>query len=445
MKILFTIFADINNFGGITADLELKCLGLTEAGHEVTLVGLRESNQVIRKRQTNLKGGPAGSYLSNFKSFRDWDPVIANTDMGWYNIPVIGYGSDEGIAKWKSVANKFDVIFHEIPGPNPPDDDGRWRQIYDVKTPQIIVVHDAHFRVMYPHIIEVAHKIKGITCTNPAGYNGLSWFPGLRSFIGAPHPVLDWDSQPSWDERRPVAVAAHMWKAWKHQDLLVRAAPSLKQSKLIMAGDGIERRYLTSETKCPPAFQGLWEAARSSGNFSYKGLVTPDKLFAIYQRSRVMVDMSWSDTFNELGNHFNRSIIEGYNNGVVPICVDMNMNEDGMPKKMFKPGVTHLEVSPGITPKQLARRIDEVANMSASEAEKIISAGRKVLLKYFDYRKCSLEFLKLAKQEPCGVYGELEMGKSNKIIKTACKMKLDKEPQPTIKAAVKRMIAETQK
>jgi glycosyltransferase involved in cell wall biosynthesis len=233
-----------------------------------------------------------------------------------------------------------------------------------------------------------------------------------------------------------------MWKAWKHQDHLVRTAPLLKKSKLIMAGDGIERRYMTSVDKCPPEFQGVWKAAEDSGNFLYKGLIVPDRLFKIYQRSRVMIDMSYSDTFNTLGNHFNRSIIEGYNNGVVPICVDMNMDETGMPRKMFKPGVTHIEVSSDITVKALAKVMDEVAHMSAAEADRMIAAGRKVLLKYFDYRKCSLEFLKLAKQEPCGVYGELEMGKSNKIIRMAAKMKLEKAPQPTIKATVARMLRE---
>lgn len=436
MKILITIF-DINNFGGIAADLELKCKGLKEAGHHVSICMLRNTKIALSVKKTLKAGGPEGSYPSTFSPYKGV-PIICNTDYGWYNIPVIGFGSDEGIAKWKSIANRYDVIFHEIPGPNPPDKDGRWRQIYDVKPPQIIIAHDAHFRVMYPHIIDVAKKVKGIACTNPAGYIGLEWFPGYRAFIGAPHPMLDWDSMPTWEQRKPVGVAAHMWKAWKHQDRIIRAIPYLKKSKMIMAGDGIERHYMQSKTKCPKEFVGIWAAAEQSRNMSYKGLVPPDQLFKMYQRSRVMVDLSFSHTFNDLGNHFNRSIIEGYNNGVVPICVDMNMKDDNTQRRLFKAGKTHIEISHTAKPKEIAELIDHTAHMHADDAMQIITYGRKILSRFFDYRRSSLDFLKLAEQEPCGVYPELEHGKLNRHIKLTRDMKLAGKPTPTIKAALKK-------
>jgi len=436
MKILFTIF-DILDFGGITADLELKCRGLKEAGHKVGIVCLRQSKIALGLKKTLLDGGPEGTYNSAFGKYKG-KQILANTAMGWYNIPVIGFTSDAGIAEWEAMASKYDVIFHEIPGPNPPDPDGYWKKIYRVKTPQIMIVHDAHFQGMYPHIIDIAKYLKGVSCTNPAGYNGLKWLPALRSFIGAPHPVLDWDSMPRWGERRKVGVAAHMWKAWKHQDWIVRAAPLLKRSKIIMAGDGIERRYMQSKEKCPKEYAGIWRSAEESGRFSYKGLMVPERLFKVYQNSRVMVDMSFSDTFNTLGNHFNRSIIEGYNNGVVPICVDMNMRDKNTPRQIFKPGKTHIEISHKATPKELAELIDEVANMHEDDAMAIIDYGRKKVFPFFDYRKCSLDFLKLAQQKPCGIYGELEMGALTPAIKEARRLKLEGKPTPTVKAALRK-------
>ncbi len=442
MNILFTIL-DMNNFGGITADLELKCKGLRAAGHKVSLVMLRDSPRVKDVRKTLLKGGPEGSYPSEFGDYKDV-PILANADFGWYNIPTIGYTTPEGLKHWKQVAAKFDVIFHEIPGPAP-DADGYWRKVYEVKTKQILIVHDAHFREMYPHLIDIAHKLEGVSCTNPAGYNGLSWFPAPRAFVGAPHPVLNWKKQPRWADRKPIGVAAHMWKAWKHQDAIIRAIPLMKKSRMIMAGDGIERRYMTSKDKCPPAFEGIWQAAVDSGRMKYTGMLQPDRLFKAYQNSRVMVDMSWSDKFNTLGNHFNRSIIEGYNNGVVPICVDMNMAEKGMQRRIFTPGKTHFEISHKASPKELAQLIDHVANLKEDDAMEIVEAGRKILLRHFDYRKASLDFLKLAEGKPCGIYPKLETGKLNRHIKLARDLKVEGKPTATIKAAILRSVREAKK
>lgn len=442
MRILFTVL-EILDYGGITADLELKCRGLKEAGHEVKVVILRKAKAPISIRKTLIEGGPEGTYPSAFGTHKGRQ-IMANTAHGWYWLPVFGYDSDEGMAHWKRAASKFDVIFHEIPGPNP-DPDGRWLELYDLgpKGPkQIMIAHDAHFREMYPHMIDVAPFLQGIACTNPAGYIGLSWMPTYRAFIGAPHPVLDWKKQPAWKDRKPVGVAAHMWKAWKHQDMIVQAAPHLQRSKVIMAGDGIERRYMMSKDKCPKEFKGIWAAGLASGNMAYKGLLTPDRLFSIYQRSRVMVDMSWSDKFNGLGNHFNRSIIEGYNNGVVPICVGMNMKDTNTQVQLFKPGVTHIEVGHDITPKELAEVIDEVANMHRDDAMKIITHGREILMKYFAYNKSSLDFLKLARQKPCGVYPILDLGKTNRVIETARDMKLEGKPTATIKSTIIKMVRE---
>lgn len=198
MKILFTIF-DINNFGGIVADLELKCKGLRELGHEVSLLLLRASDSGFKTKRSQTATGPTGSYPSEFGK-----GIIANTNFGWYNCKTLGYSSKKGIETWKKISAKFDGIFHEIP--NPPiknenkelDVNRYWAQLYEIETPQIIIAHDAHYREMYPYIHQISANIKGISCTNHAGYVGLSWLDIPRAFVGAPHPILDWESQPTW-------------------------------------------------------------------------------------------------------------------------------------------------------------------------------------------------------------------------------------------------------
>lgn len=439
MRILFTLF-EIQDWGGIVADLELKCRGLVEAGHKVDLLILKPNAQPVKMRKPRDPKGPEGSYPSAFGN-----NALANTHQGWYNVRTMGYASKQNIQEWFRIAEKYDGIFHEIP--NPPiklenkklDTKGYWKKIFDTDTPQIIIAHDAHFREMYPQIIEIAHRIKGIATTNHAGYAGLSWFPAPRAFIGAPHPVLNWKKMRPWDERKPRAVAAHMWKAWKHQDYLVRCSPLLKKSFMHMAGSGIEYHYMTSENKRPPEYVGMWEAAVDSGRFKYHGLLVPDALFKLYQNSRVMADMSFNAKFNKLGNHFNRSIIEGYNNGVVPICTAMNMKENNPQIELFKGGRTHIEVAHDISPKELAKVIDATANMHADDAAEYIDLGRKMLLRFFDYRVASLEFLKLLKGKPAGVYPKLEIGKTNPIIEAASDLIQTGVGSVSVKALINRM------
>jgi hypothetical protein len=198
-------------------------------------------------------------------------------------------------------------------------------------------------------------------------------------------------------------------------DMTVRAVPYIKNTHMIMAGDGIERRYMTSPDKCKDKYKGIWAKAEKAG-MDYRGLLTSADLQKLYRRSRVMVDTSWSKKFMSLGCHFNRSIIEGYNNGCVPICVRENMIEEGFQLQMFKAGKTHFEIAHDCKPRELAELIDHVSHLHEDDAQAIIDRGRKILLKFFDYRKSSLDYIKLAQGKPAGVYPKLETGKLNKKI-----------------------------
>jgi glycosyltransferase involved in cell wall biosynthesis len=413
MKILFTVF-EMLDWGGIVQDLEWKARGLVEAGHTVDLIYLKNADMDPKMRGNTTR---EGSYPSYFKG------ATCNTLAGYFGVPVISYGSKDRLRKWYKRASKYDLIIHEIPGPNPAkpgqvDTKNYWQKLYDHDTPQIISAHDANYRDLYPYLVHLAPKIKGISCTNQAGYAGLSWFPAPRAFIGAPHPVLDWTKQKSWDDRKVQAVCAHVWKAWKHMDQVVRAIPKLKETNMVMCGSGIEYHYMSSVDKCKPKYEGIWQKAMDAG-MDYRGMMPTADLQKLYRQSRVMVDMAWSKKFMKLGCHFNRSIIEGYNNGCVPIVVSENMIEDGFQVRMFKEGKTHFEIKADHRPKELAQLIEHVANLPAAEADEIVRRGRKVLLKYFDYRVSSLDYIKLAEGKPAGVYPKLETGKLNKKILAA--------------------------
>jgi glycosyltransferase involved in cell wall biosynthesis len=416
MKILLTVF-ECMDIGGIGTDVDWKIRGLQEAGHKVDIIMLKNADMDPKMRgrttQVGATEGPNGLQI--------------HPRAGFFGLPIICYGSKERLKKLHQRFAKYDVIIHEIPGPDPAktaDSRGYWHRLYDHDTPQIISAHDANFRDLYPYLIKVAPFIKGISCTNQAGYANLSWFPAPRAFIGAPHPVFDWESLPSWDDRKPRAVCAHVWKAWKHMDYVVRAVPRLKESTVVMCGDGIERNYMTSANKRKEKYGDIWERAIEAG-MRYEGMLPAKKLHSLYRHSRVMVDMAWSNKFANLGCHFNRSIIEGYNNGCVPIVVTENMYEEGFQRQMFIAGKTHFEIAADHKPRELAQLIDHVANLPAEEADQIIARGRKILTRFFDYRKTSLQYLDLAAGNPAGVYPKLETGKLNKKIVAAADRYMD--------------------
>lgn len=404
MNILITVF-QIMDYGGIVNHVELLIRGFQEEGHNCTLVMLRDMDRDPYVRRDTKQAGA-------YKSITGGQ---AHTLSGWFGIEVIGYGSLKRIKQWKRLTDEYDLVIHEVPGPKP-DKAGLWKKIYDIDTPQIIIAHDAHFRTMYPHLALIADKIEGIACTNHAGYVALDWFPAPRAFVGAPHVPRNWERMVPWKKRAKIAVSAHVWKAWKHMDMVVRAAPHMK-SQLILGGDGIEGRYMRSKDKCKPRYKGIWKKAISSGAI-WLGLMTPAQLREAYWNSRVMVDMSWSKKFMPLGNHFNRSIIEAFNVGVVPICVKGNMIDKTPAQVKLWRSVgsmrNYVPVSKDATPKELAQIIDETVNMRPADAEVIINNGRDILREYFDYRVSARGFLRLAAGKNAGVYPKLETGRMPK-------------------------------
>lgn len=319
------------------------------------------------------------------------------------------------MSNWHSFANGYDVVIHEIPGPKLPDGPVNydWHDIYNLSGPvQIIAAHDAHFRDMYPHIREVAERITAITCTNHAGYVALEWCPIPRAFIGAAHLVRDWSNDVPWGDRGRNAICAHVWKAWKNMHKVVGAVPYLHMETMLgMAGDGIEGRYMRSKDKCKPKYVGLWEAANKNPFFYYDGLLPHEELFRQYLGSRLMVDMSFSKKFYALGNHFNRSVIESYNTGMLPLCTLENMDEKPSQRPLFKHGENFIGIPASSDYEDVASAIDWCLDLESSTVERLICNGRELLQDHFDYRRTSLQYLDLAAGRPAGIYPNLETGR----------------------------------
>ena len=252
MKILMTVFQMLD-YGGIVQYTENLAKGFVEQGHKVSVVLLRNSDLDPRERQADTI--VEGNYKSTIAN-------RAHAANGWYGIWIYSYGSKRQRRIWRKYAEKFDLVIHQIPVPEA-DKYGHWRKLYDIETPQILVSHDAHFPLRYPHLIDIADRIVGIAAVNPASLASLAEFPAPRCMIGSPHVPLDWDESAPWNHRAFQFASAHVWKPWKHMDTVLRTIPYTRRLKVFnwIGGDGIEGRYMRSVDKCKPQYEGIWQRA----------------------------------------------------------------------------------------------------------------------------------------------------------------------------------------
>jgi len=374
MKILIPVF-EIQDYGGITGHTELLMRGLKEAGHTVKLVILRNNT---RGHYLKKFDGPAGSYPSQ---------CGGNVHLlaGWYGVPVISYGNRACADGFVRFAQDFDYIIWDLPCPY--DDEGEWQRLYESGVPQVAVIHDAHYRRAYRHLDDVADKLKFIAPVNESAFGAVSIFPGKVRLINNGHKLENWEEQRIYATRQKIAVCAHVWKAWKNMHRVVQAAPLVRNSYIIMGGDGIEGRYMRSPDKCKPKYKGMWTAYCASPH-EYVGVLTPDELFHFYANARVMIDLSWNDRFASYGCHYNRSIVEGANWGCIPL-----VNKEFFAGSKVFPEGTYIGVSKDAGPEELARWINMACSMRQEEADEIIGKLRRIIIDQFDYKRTSLQYL----------------------------------------------------
>ena len=405
MKILQTVF-QMMDYGGIVNYTELLAQGLAAKGHTVDTVILRNSASApyVKKPDTVV----VGAYKSRLH-----DATLAHAAYGWYGMRVYSYGSVEQRKIWRTLANGYDAIIHQVPVPEA-DAKGNWRKVFQVHPTQVLIAHDAHFPHLYPHMLDILPMITGISTTHPAGYMALSGAPVPRCFIGGPHVLRPWKKQVPWDQRAKLFASAHVWKAWKHMDKVLRALPILMRTSSVenwIAGDGIEARYMRSVDKCKPKYAGIWKAAMKAG-MHYDGMVSPLRSYQMHATARVMVDLSYSKAFEQYGNHYNRSLFEAFNAGCVPLVTHENMREPkGLPH-LFSAGDTHMEIAQDATPEEVANAIRTICEMSPKRARTIIETGRELLLKHWSVERVTQYTLDMiAGKKTLGIYQRHAVGK----------------------------------
>ena len=387
MKILMTIFS-IQDYGGIVPHVEHLAAGLRECGHSVDFVILLHQTGWARK--SSVTG-------DDFFTLGTGYPF--SVSKGWREVPKYCYFEESERQKFKDFCSNFDAVLWHIPVPTmntATQGHMEWEDIYAPAITHIAIIHDGNLPKLYPHILKVRGHFKALVCVHPSAYNSSAETGMLRRLIVNPFDVQGWDTvkRPGFAARKGL-VAVQVFKAWKRVDTLIRALPHLQQKDgVYVGGDGIERRYMTSEEKTklqyfnPVTGDRIWDEAVAAG-MQWKGYIPNDDVYELLLNARIQVDPSWSRRYAKYGSHFNRTTVEAMLCGAVPVATDLGMYEN----PFWKAGKNYVSAPFDATPTEFAGILDDA--MTNKKQWTAITEANREEVKRFDRRTVAQQYVDL--------------------------------------------------
>ena len=419
MKILMVMHT-FNNFGGIINHCEHLMAGLKELEHEVNFAYLKGSKTIRPvEMPSELKEGWEIGVGSGY-------PV--HQGDGWM-APYYSYKVKESIDKFVDDANKHDIVIWQSIFGFKNKDTEKYKDwlpmIENVKAKQIVIIHDANLKKLYPWISLFEKHFTGLACVHPAAYESADFMSTPRALILNPQDIDGVPPTPKFAGRENKILSIQTFKRWKRVDDLIRAVPHMPMVKTLVGGYGIEAAYMMSKDKCKEEYyctkqydpdatdkmlaKRIWENAEESGNFKYLGFISGAVRDQILMCSKFLVDPSWSNTF---GEHFNRVVVDAMRMGTVPIAINYGVsnNEEGN-GVVLKAGINYCMLKKSYTPKQYAEKIAEYCDMPEADYMRIVQNNYE-LIQQFDRKRIAQHYLDLAEQKPTGYLNEV-LTKSN--------------------------------
>lgn len=414
MKIMMVMHT-FNNFGGIINHCEHLVAGLKEIGHEVTFAYLKP-NKTLKQPEipTTLADGYEIGVGTGY-------PV--HQGDGWI-APYYSYMIEDSIKQFVKDANEHDlVIWQSIFGfkNKSTEQNQDWRpMIEDVTAKQVVIIHDANLKKLYPWIKLFEHKFSGLACVHPAAYESADFMDVPRALILNPQDIAGIPETPSYDSRENKVLSIQTFKRWKRVDDLIRAVPYMPNVQTLVGGYGMEAAYMMSKEKCKEEYYAtakydpnvtpdrdgkrIWENAENCSNFEYLGFISGKARDKILETSKFLVDPSWSNTY---GEHFNRVVIDAMRIGTVPIAINFGVsnNEEGE-GVVLKPGVNYCMIKKGSTPKEYGEAIQSFCEMPKSKYEEM-QQNNYQLIEKFDRKVIAQHYVDVANQTATGYLTEL--------------------------------------
>jgi glycosyltransferase involved in cell wall biosynthesis len=403
MKIL-VIAHDFNNVGGILNHTEQLMAGFKDLGHEVELLCVKASKKSPGKLTKDLSQYTIG----------EGSGYPIHQGNGW-GVPYEPFLSSEWIQSFIKRANEFDmVIWESIFGFKSKETEGEteWVKMItnlDAKVKQIAIVHDGNLLKYYPWIHKLKDNISGLACVHPSAFESAEQMEIPRSLIVNPQKPIERGDIP-FNTRKNQILSLQTFKRWKRVDDLVAAIPHMSSyAKVIIAGDGIERAYMTSKDKCKEEYfctldrdpdakpewlsNKIWDNALDNG-MEYIGFISEQKRDSILSESKFLIDTSWSRSY---GSHFNRVIVDAMRVGVVPIARNLGVSDnlDGI-TDLLKPNENYLMIPYDETPKMFAEHIKRFMDISEDNYQKIVENNYKLVDNVFSRKEVAARYIELA-------------------------------------------------
>lgn len=440
MKIALALFP-VNDLGGIISHVENLALGLRELGHSVDFHILYLQKNFRQPRSdfdivSSKKGWSFGVFCAVHPIF------------GWNAKPgkhKLSYGDPESRKRTIDKLSEYDIIIWEVPVPTKQRGNlgnHYWLSLYDACEKNVAIVHDGNV-LSTPWILAIRKKVKGLACVHECAYNSSAKLGIPRSLILNPQSLIGVDFEDNYIEREKGFLSVQVFKAWKHVDDILRSVPYLPRDiRKIIAGGGIEQRYMTSKEKTKPKYFcnkdadeylpeevednniKIWDRALHYG-MEWLGPISEFKRDIILRQIRTLVDPSWSTRHSQYGGHFNRVVVEAMKQGAIPLATNIGMSGSGDGRgKIFQPNENYIMIPYDYPPREYAQIIDYANNLSKNEASRIIENNFN-LLGHFDRRKVAGDFIKLAEGRKSGFFEKRVVGKLDKDLLEKAKHELE--------------------
>jgi hypothetical protein len=243
---------------------------------------------------------------------------------------------------------------------------------------------------------------------------------------------------PKFSERDVDLFSAQVFKSMKRVEETLKAVTYMEPDTVKkLAGAGIEMNYMKGKAWAKPRYMCLkkydpdlpeefdnqisaWDMAMEYG-MEHLGQLSLEDTNKMMQRSKVVVDASWSSHYAGLCNtHINGVIIEAMLNGSYPVLRDYR----GCGGKRFKGEdeifntIDALIIPHDATPKQMGEAIQAKLESFTDETyEAAIKHNAEVILKrFFDAEinaKRSVELISMSREE---VRKKLKTGQNSELV-----------------------------
>jgi hypothetical protein len=442
MKIGYVMHKGGTN-GGFPQHAETIIHALKKLGHKVEFLLIAYLDKVnVDFYKNKIKDYHEGRLLkegSPIKITKGIGTGLYYEPEGGWITPPIPYKTSDQKKALKMKLESFDAVFWHTPFWFKQKEsllDTEWPMLLDLQNPvNIGFVHDANLRSNCAWMHFIDKYFDKIITVHPASYNSASMLKTARCMIFNPQDMSCVDRNKNnfhTLKENKLLFSLNNWKASKHIDDLLRASGHFSSGiKSIVAGGGIEFRYLCATDKCKEEYYTnkkydpdlkdeyvknpirLYDYSLKN-NCEFPIWLTEKERDDILGRTSFYVDTAWYQINKEIGSHFSRTLVEAMMHGVVPIARNLGLsnNEEGI-GEIFKPNENYIMIPWNASPKEFAEIVNKSFNMSEREYNRIVQNNYD-LLEHFDMMNVARQYEDVIEGKPTGWFGKYETGTPNK-------------------------------